>query len=205
MTELNKPALAGHLLDALYFSVRDGKKIDNIPGLIEQLLAEDIWKEVYVEDTERVVTYERFEDFVTTPPPEGLGTKIETLKRLLGDNNAALNLLEAALQGKPGEPLKRDEEGKFFAVYDLHNGRKPSGTSRQAGIRRLRKERRDLLQRVLDREMTVHEAMVEAGFRKKQITALAEVESVVKKLKSTFSQEELNRIAELLREEGNNE
>lgn len=200
MTELNRSVLAGNLLNALYWSVRDGKKIDNIPGLIEQLLAEDIWKEIYVEETERTVTYERFEDFVTTPPPEGLGAKIEDLERLIGEDEPTLNLLDAALQGKPGKPIPREEKGRYDqSVYGRQ--RKPAGTSRTAGIRRLRKDRPDLLQRVLNKEMSVNQAMVEAGFRKKRLVVTKDVELVSNMLKREFSQEDLNLIVEMLQED----
>lgn len=200
MTELNKPVLAGNLLNALYWSVRDGKKIDNIPGLIEQLLAEDIWKEVYVEETDRTVTYERFEDFVTTPPPEGLGAKIKDLERLVDDSTA--NLLDAALQGKPGNPLPRDEKGRYDStLYNVQNRIKaPIGNSRMVSIRRLRKERPDLLQRVLDKAISVNQATVEAGWRKKQLVVKKDIELVVNMLKREFSQEDLDQIIEMLRD-----
>ena len=199
MSELNKSVLAGHLLDALYFSVRDGKKIDNIPGLIEQLLAEDIWKTVYVEETERTITYEHFEDFVTTPPPEGLGTKIKVLERLIGDDEVTLNLLDAAIQGKPGKKWDSRTVDEKNTVYDIHSKkRRPAGTSRMAGLRRLRLHRPDLLELVLSKEMTVNQAMIKAGFRKKRIMVYAEVEPVVAKLKKEFNDEQLKQIIEML-------
>jgi len=199
MTKLNKPALAGHLMDALYFSVRDGKKIDNIPGLIEQLLAEDIWKKVYIEETERTVTYERFEDFVTTPPPEGLGTKVKELERLIGDDQDTHNKLNNALQGKPGQKLKTNQQTIATLSQDS-NSKRRTGNSRFMNIRRLRESRPDLLERVLNREMTVNEAMIKAGYKKKRISVFAEVEPLVEKLKTEFSKKELNRIIKLLQE-----
>jgi hypothetical protein len=196
MANLNKPVLAGHLLDALYFSVRDGKKIDNIPGLIEQLLAEDIWKNVYVEETERTVAYERFEDFVTTPPPEGLGTKIKELKRLIGNDKKSLDLLDAALQGKPGRKLNANQ--RTVEADADESGRRRAGSPRLVNIRRLREKHPALLQRVLNKEITVNTAMIEAGYKKKRIVVYAEVETVVEKLKTEFSKKELNRIIQLL-------
>ena len=199
MNDLNKPVLAGHLLDALYHSIREGKKISNIPGLIEQLVAEDIWKEVYVEETERTVTYDRFENFLTTPPPEGLGIKTDDLKQMIGDDLVTLNLLDDALQGKPGSPLPRNEKGQYDpTVYNIHN-RRPAGTSRQAGLRRLRLHRPDLLQRVLDKELSVNAAMVEAGFRTKRIVVPAKVEAIVQSLKDNFNDDEIAQIVEGLK------
>ncbi len=43
----------------------------------------------------------------------------------------------------------------------------PSGTSKQAGVRRLRRERPDLLEEVKAGSKSVHAACVEAGFRKR--------------------------------------
>ncbi len=80
----------------------------------------------------------------------------------------------------------------------IPRAKRPIGTSRQAGIRKLRNSRPDLLQRVFDKEMTVNQAMIEAGFRKKRIMVYAEIEPVVKKLKEEFSQEDLDRIIEML-------
>jgi hypothetical protein len=196
MANLNKPVLAGHLLDALYFSVRDGKKIDNIPGLIEQLLAEDLWKNVYVEETEQTVTYERFEDFITTPPPEGLGTKIKVLERLIGNDKKSLDLLNAALQGKPGQKLRANQRS-VETVTD-ESVKRRAGSARLANMRRLREKHPALLQRVLNKEITVNTAMIEAGYKKKRIIVYAEVEPVAEKLKSEFSKKELNRIIKLL-------
>lgn len=193
-TKLNKPVLAGQLLDALYFSVRDGKKVDNIPGLVDQLLAEDIWKEVYVEETERTVTYDKFEDFVTTPPPEGLGTKVKELQRLIGDDKDALDKLTDALQGKPGPKLKADQP----IIVETNAAKRRAGSSRYMNIRRLRASRPDLLDRVLNKEITVSQAMIEAGYKKKRISVLAEVEPVVEKLKAEFTKKDLNRIIKLL-------
>ena len=193
MSKLNKPVLAGQLLDALYFSVRDGKKVDNIPGLIDQLLAEDIWKEVYVEETEQTVTYDKFEDFVTTPPPEGLGTKVKDLQRLIGEDKGTLDKLTDALQGKPGQKRKPGQ-----TIVDFSNSKRRANSSRFMNIRLLREKHPDLLQRVLNKEISLTEAMIEAGYKKKRISVYAEVEPVVQKLKTEFSKKELNRIIQLL-------
>lgn len=48
------------------------------------------------------------------------------------------------------------------------NGRNPTGTSREAALRRLRKDRPDLYERVKSQELSAHAASIEAGFRKKE-------------------------------------
>jgi hypothetical protein len=46
--------------------------------------------------------------------------------------------------------------------------KRQTGTSRQAGLRRLREQRPDLHQEVLAGKKSVHRAMIEAGFRKEK-------------------------------------
>jgi hypothetical protein len=48
---------------------------------------------------------------------------------------------------------------------DIHNYERPSGTSRAAALRRLRKARPDLHARVLAGEISAHAGMIAAGFR----------------------------------------
>ena len=55
----------------------------------------------------------------------------------------------------------------------------PTGTSKDAGLRRLRKDRPDLHAEVLSGERTVHNAMIEAGFREKTYQIKASRESVL--------------------------
>lgn len=63
------------------------------------------------------------------------------------------------IQWKPGAPLKNKNASKTI-LYNIQDSFKaPTGTSRQAGLRRLRKDRPDLLQQVLDKGLTVNEAM----------------------------------------------
>jgi hypothetical protein len=48
---------------------------------------------------------------------------------------------------------------------DINEVERPTGTSRAAGLRRLRKDRPDIHVRVLNGEISAHAGMVEAGFR----------------------------------------
>ena len=191
MTEVNRPIFAGQLLGHLYGSVRDGKKIDNIPGLVVQLIEEDIWREVYIKELEYTVKYDKFEDIIITPPPEGLGTTVDILKRLIVDNKT-LSLLDEVLRVGPGAPL--GNLNQLGTIDDnIHNSREsPTGTSRQAGLRRLRKDRPDLHKKVNDGDMTVNAAMVEAGFRAKTFTLPLDVAIIAKKLKERLTTDQLN-------------
>jgi hypothetical protein len=58
-------------------------------------------------------------------------------------------------------------ENVYNEKRDLHISERPSGNSRAAFLRRLRKDRPDIHARVLAGEITAHAGMIEAGFRKK--------------------------------------
>jgi len=104
-----------------------------------------------------IVRFERFEDFVTTPPLEGLGSDVRQLKHLCQDDTAALDAIDQATTGRQGE--RTDLHDNIREVKDETS----YGTSNTYALRKLRKDRPDLHERVLADEMTPHAAMVEAG------------------------------------------
>jgi hypothetical protein len=62
----------------------------------------------------------------------------------------------------PGRP-----KTVYNANANVHNSGRPSGNSAAAALRRLERQRPDLLDRVLAGELSAHAAMIEAGFRKR--------------------------------------
>jgi len=76
-------------------------------------------------------------------------------------------------QSKPGrrtdliKDVQKPRSDLFDNVDDIKEVKAPTGTSAAYAIRRLRKDRPDIHQRVLDGELTAHAGMIEAGFRKK--------------------------------------
>lgn len=107
--------------------------------------------------------HDSFESFVTTPPLEGLGTTVRHLRNICRDDPEALDTIDRVTvqHGKNQHTKSKDHDN--IIVHD-----KPSqGTSREYALRRLRKDRPDLHERVLSGELSAHAAMVEAGFRKK--------------------------------------
>jgi hypothetical protein len=71
---------------------------------------------------------------------------------------------------------------------------RPTGTSQSAALRRLRKDRPDLLELVLNGDMSAHGAMVKAGFRPKLFQAPWDPDKIVAKLLNGFSESALERI-----------
>jgi hypothetical protein len=111
-----------------------------------------------------------------------------------GDTEVA-DMIDEAIQRKVGNPDFRNKQPQLDSVddnieeeqvldefvkelvdseppapiVDIINDSKtarPTGTSRDQGLRRLRKDRPDLHKDVIEGDKSVHKAMVEAGFRK---------------------------------------
>jgi hypothetical protein len=169
-------------------SIRDGAAgLSDVPGLLKCILKDGRWKRRTIK-TGEVIEFDRFEEFVATPPLEGLGTDLKLIKRICGDDPEAIDLLDRALKRMPVDNIHGHET-------------RPSGTSEQRAIRKLREGRPDLHARVLARELSPHAAMIEAGFRQRSITVPTDPEAAARRLRRHFEGERLERLVRgLLRE-----
>lgn len=152
----------GKIVVGLYSSLNDGgSALHLVPEFVKRCLGDDCWRQRYDPHVNQILTCGSFEEFITARPPRGMGTDLRTLKNLCRDDVAALALIDKEVANPIGTNQYSDE-----GVYNIHNQR-PAGTSRDAILRRLRKNRPDLYQKILRGELTCNAAMIEAGFRKK--------------------------------------
>lgn len=199
------------IVSSLQRLVRSGRhEMENLPEYIKILVREDAWRERYSEVLGRMVTFSRFADFVAADIPDGLGTDIETVKKLIRDDNDARNAIDRAMANKVGS--------NQYTVPDnnIHRqGRResPTGTSAYAAIRRLRKHALDpetgeilderihgLYERVLSGEISPNAAAIEAGFRKRMISIPVEdAERAARSIRANMPPEVVNKLASLLR------
>lgn len=163
MTDASR--LADDVIDALRHALGEGEHgLHAFPALLKRVLKERLWRERTVAKTRRTVMFDRFEKFVVTPPLEGLGASVSVIRNLVRDDIEATALLDAELQRPTGNPTF----GDAAIVDNVHDSERPAGNTRQAALRRLRKDRPDLLERVVTGELSAHAAAVEAGFRKQR-------------------------------------
>lgn len=181
----------GSLIDALSSALdHGGHGLSNAPTLLRRLLAEESWREFETSRGE-VVHHERFVDFVTTVPLKGLGTTLDLVRRIVKDEPETLDLLDRAVQNPHG--------GDRSKLDNIQLASHPSGTSREAGLRRLRKDRPDLHAEVLAGRLSTHAAMVQAGFRRKAVTVpVDKPENAARALMRSFSPEARAEIARLI-------
>lgn len=135
-----------------------------------------------------------WEVFCTTPQPHGLGYSPEVIDAIIAERKtiAQRDAEDQRRQRTPGRPSKTDNN------VNNSTGR-PEGNTAEQGLRRLRKDRPDLHQRVLAGELTVHGAMVLAGFRTKTITVPAEPRSLAAALLRQLGPEDLGIVLVELR------
>ena len=133
----------GQLSDGLYRSIRNAKAIANVPGILRQILQMESWTDLLVQATGEIVNFKSFAEYVTTPPPEGLGSTVEYIRALIPrDDMELLAMFDEATQGKPGKTWdSRTVDKNTF--NNIQDNLAPVGTSAQAGLRRLRKLERE--------------------------------------------------------------
>jgi hypothetical protein len=185
--------------------------LGDVPMLLKRIIDEDRWQHRKIK-TGAEPDFVRFEDFVKTPPLEGLGADIEMLRRMCRDDKVALDMIGEAI--KKGE--KQGERTDLFSGLDdnesanvnfLANGQEVKGSECELGnntvaraLRRLRSDRPDLHARVLAKEISAHAAMVEAGFRPKTLTVPATPDGAARILRRHFDAAGIAELVRLLTE-----
>lgn len=196
MTEPYEQRARGTLVEALSSALeRGGSGLANAPELLRRLLTDGSWRS-FVTQRGELVEYSRFADFVVTPPLKGLGTTLALVRRVIGEEPAVLDLFDQATQGANGGDRR---SGEAISLHNIQTENPPSGTSREAGLRRLRKARPDLHAEVLSGALSTHAAMVKAGFRRKMVTVpVDKPENTARALRRNLDPEDLAVIARLI-------
>lgn len=186
------------LVEALESSLRSGgNALSAVPGLLKRILAEEAWRE-FVTQRGELVRYERFIDFVTTPPLKGLGASIELIRRIVADDPEALDLLDRAVKAGSRQGERTDIVNN---VNDVTVTR-PQGNSRERALRKLRKDAPELHAEVIAGRLSTHAAMVKAGFRPKTVSIrLDDPASAIRTLRAKASPEFIAELRKLLDED----
>jgi hypothetical protein len=161
-----------------------GWELKSLPGMVKRVITENMWPERVVRVTGEIATFKTFGEFVTTPPPAGLGTDIETLERLCRDDAEAITLLRQATTRPVGS-------NQHTTGSDNVTTQTPDrGNTRAYTLDRLTRERPDLYERVVNKELTANAAAIEAGWRKRKVQIDPEPQAVVSFILRHFSDEE---------------
>jgi hypothetical protein len=201
----------GMLVSSLQAALsRADTNVRTVPLLVRQLAAQDAWREfVFADRPEKVHRWKAadFRRFVESPRPAGCGTPLYVLERLLRDTDAWLVFLELT-RGEPGAPEGNQNNTSGVNQYSGEERTNcdnitvcppadpaappPTGTSVAYTVRRLSRERPDLLARVEAGEMSANAAAIEAGFRERQLTIPADPRKAGRYLAKHFTSEQFS-------------
>lgn len=190
----------GNMIHNLSQSISTGiGNINVIPKMVEMILLEGMWKKYVVKATGQEVAYNGFKEFVESPIPIGLGTTVDVLKRLCGDDLNLLTLISEAVTLSPGSgpstgsdsvsnnpvgsnqhtKVEEDDHDNIMVIQPAKKA--PQGTSKEYGLRRLKKEAPELHEAVVRGEKSVNAACIDAGFRKRP-SPMKKAQEAVKKM-----------------------
>lgn len=158
----------------------------HIPNLILNLIKSDEWK--YRDPAPKKLepkAFYYFPNFVEEVRPWGLQTSFKEIEAICSGYS------EVEIE------LGRQKDIQLEMDIDVKKMRK---TEKQKHLETLELYRLDLFEKVMNKELSVYSAMLEAGFKKRPIRLQKTPSSFVNYIKNNFSQEEKNELLKLLSE-----
>jgi hypothetical protein len=193
--EENRDVLNGQLVRDVQQTLRDADwNLNDLPKFLKNIIQQEAWKRRVLPNPlpgESHVEFQSFRRFVTDPLIKGLGTTVDHLKNICRDDDEAQDLIDHALQEKPGK-RKKDISNNVTNIGHPH------GNSQAKGLRRLRKSRPDLHAKVLAGELSVHSAMIEAGFRERKVEIPLDPERAAGLIKKHFNEDQIVELIDYL-------
>jgi hypothetical protein len=176
------------LVEALSSSLEHGgTALGTVPKALRRLLEQGAWREFTTSRGEHV-TYDRFADFVVTPPLKGLGSDVSLVQRIVVEDNEATKMLRKVLKEKPGPKSSNDNVIRTV-----------QGNDRSYALQRLEQDAPELHADVLAGRLSAHGAMVKAGFRPKTISVpITRPEAVAKSLLKYMSADDIAKLIAVL-------
>src|SRR6187397_1569289 len=94
----NELIIRDQITEDLQGAIRGGSHgLDVVPKLIKNALEQRAWEERLIRVTKRTFPgFPTFAEYVVSRPPEGLGTTIELVQRLISDDPETLAMLREA-------------------------------------------------------------------------------------------------------------
>lgn len=171
--------------------------LESVPSLLRRLLQNNMWQERIIPETGEKICFARFEDFVSAPAVEGLGTTMEVIRALCRREQDVLVLIDQATRktlSNVGSPTKDSAERT-----DSPSDR---GTSREYTVARLERDGfSDLAEMVINREITAAEARRQAGYELRKIAIrLDDPQSAAKTILSNMDVEAIEELLSILSE-----
>lgn len=200
------------VIDHLRSAITDGAAgLADVPALLKRVITEKLWRERFVLQTRETICFATFDDFVRAPPPEGLGASVKTLTKLCSDEPEVIDLIDRATVAAKRGGDRRSEKFKAASVNKSGNKsdnimfeKKSWGNSQTYALGRLRAARPDLHRKVLQKQLSVHQAMIRAGLRRKTINLPLDARGAATAILKHFSESEIELLIVALRSDFKN-
>jgi hypothetical protein len=153
------------LRDAQECLSRGGGALQALPSVIRRILEDGVWRQLPDKHGE---CFPDFPSFVEYPLWWGLETKYDRLVQFCRDDRECHALLLEQLEpaGKRGAPEGNQNRAKERENEPDNIRIEPYGTSSDHTLRRLKRDRPDLAERVIAGDLSANAAAIEAGFRR---------------------------------------
>ncbi len=134
------------LSQAIY---RGAGALKYVPELVKELIVENRWQKRLIRRTGEEKIFLSFEEFVKTEPLEGLGTDIETLRSLCINDPEVMRMIDILIENSSTD---LDSNPYVLSI--------------------LKKTHPELVEKVLNAEITLRQAVIEAGFQERRTRLL---------------------------------
>jgi hypothetical protein len=158
---------------------------------LKQVIKEGAWQQYALPHSTAVHSYQSFREFVE----DWLHISIDDLKAICTSraDYEALDLIDKETTITHGGD--RSKDNNVMLAPDT-----TQGNSNTYALRKLRKDRPDLHTKVLAGKLSPHAAMIQAGFRQRQITVVLDPIRVAGAINRHFNEQQKGQIIKLLRD-----
>jgi len=157
------PKQANDMVDSLWEAVNHGgAALADVPRIIKDILITGAWRERRIR-TGDIVKHDKFYTFITKKPLDGCGWEPDMVENLIRNNAETLVLWHEAMKGEHGGDRKSE-----IKTDNVSLDSPPHGNSRSYTLTRLKNQKPELFQEVVDGKLSANAAAIAAGFRKKR-------------------------------------
>lgn len=191
---VDKFKASGELVTALFQAIEHGQnRIASVPGLLKQVIKEDAWRQYALPHSTVIHSYQSFQEFVD----DWLHISIDDLKAICTTraDYEALDLIDKATTAP--KHVHRDNTDNNNVIIS----KTTQGNSNTYALRKLRDDRPDLHREVLAGKLSPNAAMIQAGFRQKQITVVLDPARFANAINRHFNEKQKEQIIALVKGE----
>ena len=156
MNEIEKGQL---VLTTVQCFTRAEGSLSNFPGLLKRVIEERAWEKRSHHG--EVIDLPNLRALITEKPIRGWGQDPKKVEAVIRDEPEVLEMYREAMKGEHGGDKK-----SRINVDNINNDRRSDGTSRSYTLTRLKHQKPELFQEVVQGKMSANAAAVLAGFRK---------------------------------------